>query len=90
MVDGPKFPALDSISTSATLIFKLISKATVLDGDPQKQIRVEGYRATAQIEAQVNVPSIGFSWKSDPFSTSKANFAIVGDDANGRSYNVMA
>jgi hypothetical protein len=41
---------------------------------PQKQFRVEGYRATAQLEGQVKVPSIDFSWKSDPLSESHANF----------------
>lgn len=92
VVDEPKFPALDAISTPATLSFKMVCTATdekFLDDDPQKQFRVEGHRATAQMEAQVNVPSIGFSWKSDPLSTSKANFAIIADEVNGRYYNAM-
>jgi len=92
VVDEPKFPALDCESTPATLSFKMVCTATnekVLYDDPQKQFRVEGYHATAQMEAQVNVPSIGFSWKSDPLSTSKANFAIIGDEVNGRYYNPM-
>lgn len=90
VVDEPKFPALDAVSTPATLSFKMVCKATdekFIDDDPQKQFRVEGYRATAQMEAEVTVPSIGFSWKSDPLSTSKANFAIIGDEVNGRYYN---
>ena len=53
----------------------------------RKQFRVEGYRATAQLEAQVRVPSIDFSWKSDPLSASRANFAIIGDEVNERYYN---
>ena len=58
----------------------------ILYDDPQKQFRVEGYRATAQLEAHVTVPSIDFSWKSDPLSASHANFAIIGDEVNGRYY----
>jgi len=54
---------------------------------PQKQFRVEGYRATAQLEAQVKVPLIDFTRKSDPLSAAQANFAIIGDEVNGRYYN---
>jgi hypothetical protein len=64
-----KFPAIDAESTPAILSFRMIVKATdgkILYNDPRKQFRVGGYGAT--------VPSIGFSWKSDPVSTSKANF----------------
>ncbi len=88
--DEPKFPALDAVRTPATLSFKMVCTATdekVLYDDPTKQFRVEGYRATAQMEAQVNVLSIDFSWKSDPLSTSKANFAIIGNEVNGRYYS---
>lgn len=89
VVDQPKWPALDSVGTPATMTFKMIWKATdekIIYDDPQKQFRVEGYRATAQLEAQVKVPSIDFSWKSDPLSESHANFAIIGDEVNGRYY----
>ena len=44
-------------------------------------------KAECQLEAQVEVPSIGFSWKSDPLSTSKCDFAIVGEEVNGRYYD---
>ena len=90
VVDQPKWPALDAVGTPATMSFKMIWKATdekILYDDPQKQFRVEGYRATAQLEAQVKVPSIDFLWKSDPLSASHANFAIIGDEVNGRYYN---
>ena len=92
VVDQPRWPALDAVGMRATMSFKMTWKATdekIMYDDPQKQFRVEGYRATAQLEAQVNVPSIGFSWKSDPLETSKANFAIIGDEVNGRYYNPM-
>ena len=74
----------------AIMSFKMIWKATdekIIYDDPQKQFRVEGYRASAQLEAQVKVPSIGFSWKSDPISDSNAKFAIFGEEVNGRYYN---
>lgn len=89
VVDEPKFPALDAESTPAILSGKMVCKATgekIIYDDPYKQFRVEGYRATAQMEVQVNVPSTGFSWKSDPLSTSRANFAIIGNELNGRYY----
>jgi len=92
VVDQPKWPALDAVGMPATMSFRMIWKATgekVIYDDPQKQFRVEGYRATAQLEAQVEVPLIGFSWKSDPLSESSANFAIIGDEVNGRYYKPM-
>lgn len=92
VVDQPVWPALDAVGTLATMSFKMIWKATdekIIYDDPQKQFRVEGYRAIAQLEAQVKVPSIDFSWKSDPLSESQAKFAIIGDEVNGRYYNPM-
>jgi hypothetical protein len=89
VVDEPKFPALDAESTPAILSGRMVCTATdekIVYDDPYKQFRVAGYRATAQMEVQVSVPSTGFSWKSDPLSTSKANFAIIGDEVNGRYY----
>lgn len=92
VVDQPKWPSLEAVGMPAIMSFRMIWKATdekIIYDDPQKQFRVEGYLATAQIEAQVKVPSIGFSWKSDPLSESHANFAIIGDEVNGRYYNAM-
>jgi len=54
--------------------------------DSFKRFRFTGSRASCQLEAQVEVPSIGFSWKSDPLSTSKCDFAIIGEEVNGRYY----
>ena len=90
VVDQPKWPALDALGTLAIMSFRMIWKAMdekIIYDDPQKQFRVEGYRATAQLEAQVKVPSINFSWKSDPLSTLQTHFAIIGDEVNGRYYN---
>jgi hypothetical protein len=90
VVDQPKWPALDAVGMPAIMSFRMIWKATdekIMYDDPQKQFRVEGFSATSQLEAHVEVPSIGFSWKSDPLSESHANFAIIGDEVNGRYYN---
>lgn len=90
VVDQPNWPALNAVGKPAMMSFRMVWKATderIVYDDPQKQFRVEGYRATAQLEAQVNVPSIDFSWKSDPLAASKANFAIIGDEVNGRYYS---
>jgi len=89
VIDQPKWPALDAVGVPATMSFRMTWKATnekILYDDPQKQFRVDGYRATAQLEAQVTVPSIDFSWKSDPLSASHSNFAIIGNEVNGRDY----
>ena len=69
VVDQPKWPALDAVGTPALMSFKLVWKATdekIGHDDSQKQFRVDGYRAIAQLEARVEVPSTGFSWQSDP------------------------
>jgi hypothetical protein len=89
VVDQPKWPSIDSVGTPATMSFKITWKATdekVIYDDPKKYFRVEGYLATVQLEAQVNVPSIGFSWKSDPMAESSANFGVIGEETNGRYY----
>jgi hypothetical protein len=78
------------VGTPAIMSFRMVWKATdekVVYDDSQKQFRVDGYRATAQLEAQVTVASIDFAWKSDPLSESQAKFAIIGDEVNGRYYN---
>ncbi len=89
VVDQPRWPTLDSVATPARMTFKMVWKSTgeaVLYDDPARQFRFRGSRATCQLEARVEVPSIGFSWKSDPLEKSRADFAIVGEEANGRYY----
>jgi len=39
------------------------------------------------MEVEVEVPSIGFSWKSDPLNASKSDFAIIGQEVHGRYYD---
>ncbi len=90
VVDQPKWPALDSIATPARMTFKMVWKANgepVRYEDSSKHFRFTGTRATCQMEAAVEVPSIGFSWRSDPMDSSKCDFAIVGDEVNGRYYD---
>jgi hypothetical protein len=90
IVDQPRWPALDSIATPARMTFKMVWKSTgepVKYDDPSKHFRFTGTRASCRLEAEVSVPSIGFSWKSDPLDTSSSAFAIVGDEVNGRYYD---
>lgn len=90
VVDQPRWPVLDAVGMAAVMSFRMIWKATdepVVYDDPLKQFRVEGFKAVSQLEAAVEVPSIGFSWKSDPLSESRANFAIIGEEVNGRYYS---
>lgn len=89
VVDQPRWPALDAIATPAHMTFKLVWRST---GEPVRyesaaeQFRFNGTRAECRLEAAVTVPSIGFSWKSDPIETSRAGFAVMGDEVNGRYY----
>jgi hypothetical protein len=90
VVDQPRWPALDSIATPARMSFKMVWRSTgepVMYDDPSRHFRFTGTRATCQLEAQVEVPSIGFSWKSDPLDMSKSAFAIIGDELNGCYYD---
>ena len=90
VVDQPRWPALDSIATPARMTFKMVWKSTgepVKYDDSSKRFRFTGTRASCQLEAEVEVPPIGFSWKSDPLNSSKADVAIVGEEVNGRYYD---
>ena len=90
VVDQPRWPALDSIATPAHMGFRNgmeINRRTREVKDASKHLRFTGTRATCQLEAQVNVPAIGFSWKSDPLNTSKCDFAVIGDEVNGSYYD---
>ena len=80
---------MDAETTPAFLDFKLVFKATdepVKYDDPMRQYRFEGFKAGAQLEATVRVPSIDFTFKTDPLETSKADFAVMGEEANGKYY----
>ncbi len=88
-IDQPQWPAFKAPAAPAKMTIRIVWKATsekVLYDDPSKQFRFEGFKATAQLEASVEVPSLSFSWRSDPLETSKAGFAIIGSEVNGRYY----
>ncbi len=55
--------------------------------DKAKHFRFEGFRARARTEAKVSVPALGFSWRSDLIETSKADFAIIGWEVNGKYFD---
>ncbi|HXO87035.1 MAG TPA: hypothetical protein VN885_00190 [Candidatus Acidoferrales bacterium] len=66
VVDQPRWPALDSMATRARMIFKMVWKSigeAIRIENPAQRFRFTGTRASCQIEARINVPSIGFSWK---------------------------
>lgn len=89
VTDQPGWPAYDAPFAPASMSFRVIWTATdekVLIDDKEKHFRFTGFRATARAEASVEVPSLGFSWKSDPLATSSAAFAIIGNDENGKYY----
>jgi len=91
VVDQPRWPALDSIATPARMSFKMVWKSTgepVKIEDAAKHFRFTGTKALCQMEAQIEVPSIGFSWKSDPMNTSKCDVAMMGEEVNGRYYDM--
>lgn len=93
IIDQPKWPAYDAQVHPARMTFRLVFKATgekVNFDDPAKEFRITGFKATAQLEASVEVPSLGFSWKSDPLANSHADFAVIGEEVNGRYYPAPA
>jgi hypothetical protein len=89
IIDQPRWPAMDAESTPAFMDFKLVLKAgsePVKYEDPSRQYRFEGFKASAQMEATFRVPSIDFTFKTDPLGTSSADFAVMGDEVNGKYY----
>ena len=90
IVDQPKWPALDAEATPARMSFKMVWRSTgeaAVYENAAQHFRFTGTRASCQLEAEIVVPSIEFSWKSDPLETSKADFAIIGEEVNGRYYD---
>ena len=91
IIDQPRWPAMDAETNPAFMDFKLIVKASdepVKYEDPTRQYRFEGFKAAAQLEATIRVPSIDFIFKTDPLETSKSNFAVMGSEVNGKYYDV--
>jgi hypothetical protein len=89
IVDQPRWPALDAASTPAFLDFELFFRATdepVKYENPSQQYRFEGFKANAQLEAAIRVPSIDFTFKTDPLESSRCDFAVMGTESNGKYY----
>ena len=93
VIDQPRWPALDATGAPATMDFKLVFTAgdvPLMFDHPLQHFRFDGHKATAQLEAQVRVPSTGFEWKSDPLETSRCDFAILGTEVNSLFYDSPA
>lgn len=72
------------------MIFEATDKAVTYDNNA-RQFRVTGFLATCRMEARVAVPSIGFTWKSDPIDKCPpAEFAVIGNEVNGKYYDEQA
>ncbi len=89
-IDQPRWPAPDAEARRAlldvTMTWTASDERYEIDV-PEKQFRFKGWKATSRMAARVSVPSIGFTWKSDPIeSTQPAGFAILGEEANGKYY----
>jgi len=82
IIDQTRWPALDAIATPGRMTFKIVWKPTrepVRYENPSQQFRFTGHRAECQLEAQVEFPSTGYTWKSEALETSRADFAIIGE-----------
>jgi hypothetical protein len=89
VIDQPRWPAPDADARRAQLDITFSFAATdepVEWDDPARQFRFRGWKARSQLEARVVVPSIGFTWRSDPIATSHADFAVIGEESNGKYY----
>jgi hypothetical protein len=92
IIDQPRWPAMDAQTTPALLDFKLAFTATdesVKYENAMQQYWFEGFKASAQLEATIRVPSIDFTFKTDPLETSKCDFGVMGDEVNGRYYEQL-
>ena len=89
IVDQPKWPSLEATSTPAFMDYKLLFKAgdeSEKYEDATRWYRFTGVKASAQLEATVRVPSIGFEFKTDALETAEADFAVMGEEVNGKYY----
>ncbi len=90
VIDQPAWPKHGAPATPAVMSFRVKWTATdkpAVYEDPSKHFIFRGYLAEAGAEAEVSIPSSGFSWKSDPLEASRAAFAVIGEEANGRYYD---
>jgi hypothetical protein len=90
VADQPLWPKFQAAMRPAKLSFRLVLTATKekISWDvAQRQFRFDGHKAKAQLEASVTVPSLKYSWKSERLEKSTAEFAILGQEANGKFYH---
>jgi hypothetical protein len=83
-------PDLNAQFVQAVMSLKVVWTATqdnLVIEDKEKHFRFEGFRAKAQAEAKVSVPTLGFSWTSDPLATSQSDFAVIGWEVNGKYFD---
>ena len=89
IIDQPRWPEIDAETTPAFLDFKLVFKSTeepVKYENASRQYRFESFKATAQLDAAVRVPSIDFTFTTDPLENSSCDFAVMGTEADGKYY----
>ena len=89
IIDQPRWPAMDAESTPAFMDFHLVFRATdepLKYEDSTRQFRFTGFKADANLEATVRVPSIDFVFKTDSLETSRCDFAVMGQEVNGKYY----
>ena len=71
-------------------VFEATDQAVTYDVKA-KLFRVTGFLAFCRMEARVAVPSMGFSWRSDPIDKCPpAAFAVIGKEVNGKYYEEEA
>lgn len=90
IVDQPKWPAIDAGTSRGFMDFKLVMKAgdePVKYENPKEWYRFTGFKAIAQLEATIRVPSLKFEFKTDPLEKSSASFAVMGEEVNGKYYS---
>ena len=89
VIDQAKWPEHNAPATPARMSYRVEWEATdeaAVYRDEMKQFRFTGWRAVTRLSASVDVPSTGFSWKSDAIANSSAAFSVIGEEANGRYF----
>lgn len=81
--DGPAYSAVKSFRIE----WEMDGDRTVLE-DEAKYFRIGGFPARVRAEFAVEVPELGFSWKSDPIEAQTAStvYGFLGGEVNGRYY----
>jgi hypothetical protein len=90
VADQPLWPEFHAAMRPAKLSFRLVLAATeekISWSVAENQFRFDGHTAKAQLAASVEIPAINYSWMSEPLEKSKADFAILGTEANGKFYS---